>query len=230
MPGNINTLRLEADGKILVGGYFERVGDAQGRNLARLNADGSFDRFFPVSQINVSTYSVESVILQPDGKIIAGGYLPRMPRFNADGSPDMSFRWTDYQMAVTTRAIELEPNGKILFYGQIGIGLPGEQPFYPVNLYRMNQNGEIETQFNIQAQKLLSLTDGKFIVVNPVAPASGYRLSRFFSNGTADDAFNFAFEEAVNNLFQQPDGKILVFGRFKTVNGVKQVGITRLNP
>ncbi|HEX8370323.1 MAG TPA: hypothetical protein VF604_17385 [Pyrinomonadaceae bacterium] len=227
---SIETLRLQPDGKILVGGFFERVGGVEGRNLVRFNADGSFERFFPASQYHGSGHMVEHLIIQPDGKIIGGGLLPRLPRFNADGTLDMSFRWTDYQMAVFTRAMQLEPDGKILFSGQIGSGLPGEQPFYPQNLYRMNQNGEIETQFNMQAHKLLSLADGKFIVGNYIAPQPSYRLAGFFPNGNADDSFNVLFDRQVNNLMQQPDGKIMAVGEFRTVNGVKQVGLTRLNP
>lgn len=67
------TAVLQADGKIVIGGSFSTYdGTARGR-IARLNTDGSLDTDFdPGTGANIN---VQSAILQPDGKIIIGGFF-----------------------------------------------------------------------------------------------------------------------------------------------------------
>ena len=68
------TLGIQADGKILAGGYFKWMGDAGGVNrsvrnyIGRLNPNGSVDSFDP-GMGNV----VNGLALQGDGSIVAGG-------------------------------------------------------------------------------------------------------------------------------------------------------------
>ncbi|MCX6878652.1 MAG: choice-of-anchor D domain-containing protein [Verrucomicrobia bacterium] len=65
----VDSLAVQADGKILVGGFFTTLGGLARNHIARLNADGSLDAGF-----NPNTdWSVYSVALQADGKILIGG-------------------------------------------------------------------------------------------------------------------------------------------------------------
>lgn len=72
--GLIHTMALQPDGKILVGGTFTRFGTQTQGRISRLNSDGSLDTFFETG-IGFNTGGVDSIILQPDGKILTGGHF-----------------------------------------------------------------------------------------------------------------------------------------------------------
>jgi len=68
------SLAFQADGKILVGGAFTVLGGQACTNLGRLYADGSLDTTFNPGVGGSGSY-VNSLALQPDGKILVGGYF-----------------------------------------------------------------------------------------------------------------------------------------------------------
>ena len=74
----LNTLSIQQDGKIIVGGHFNTV-NGNGisiNNLARLNSNGSLDQLFGSGSISCGTNDIVlSSIIQPDGKLIVGGYF-----------------------------------------------------------------------------------------------------------------------------------------------------------
>ena len=65
---------VQADGKILVGGYFNgenSIGGQTRNRIARLDATtGLADSFNPNANDRV-----QSIVVQSDGKILAGGYF-----------------------------------------------------------------------------------------------------------------------------------------------------------
>jgi uncharacterized delta-60 repeat protein len=68
-----NSLGLQTDGTILVGGAFTSVGGQARTNLAELHADGTlFDIFNPGPGGGIGS-SLNSVVLQTDGKVVVGG-------------------------------------------------------------------------------------------------------------------------------------------------------------
>jgi len=69
------SMALQADGKILVGGRFTKLGGQVRNHIARLNGDGTVDPTFNpgASGGSPSGYKVTSVVLQPDGRILVGG-------------------------------------------------------------------------------------------------------------------------------------------------------------
>jgi uncharacterized delta-60 repeat protein len=74
----VETVRVQANGQIVIGGYFDHVDGVRQLNLARLNPDGSFDTNFTPSVDNF----VWSAAIQSDKKIIVvGGFQ------NVEGQP-----------------------------------------------------------------------------------------------------------------------------------------------
>lgn len=68
--GFIKELVLQADGKIIVSGYFTTLGDGSCTNLGRLNPDGTLD--IPL----LTPYgSTEHLALQKDGRLLMGGNI-----------------------------------------------------------------------------------------------------------------------------------------------------------
>ena len=72
--GEIYSLALQADGKILVGGNFSMVGgggtgEAARNRIARLNTNGSLDNSFDPGANGI----VQALAVQSDGRILVGG-------------------------------------------------------------------------------------------------------------------------------------------------------------
>lgn len=65
----IHDLKVQPDGKILIGGSFSTVGGQTRNHFARVNADGSLDASFNPNP----DFSPETILLQPNGKILVGG-------------------------------------------------------------------------------------------------------------------------------------------------------------
>src|SRR5437667_6266090 len=74
--GTVRVVVVQPDGKILIGGAFTTLspngGAAVTRNhIARLNPDGTLDSAFDPN----ANFTVYSIAVQADGKILAGGFF-----------------------------------------------------------------------------------------------------------------------------------------------------------
>jgi uncharacterized delta-60 repeat protein len=128
-----------SDGKTLIGGN-AYMGSDFDFLLARLNADGSLDATFGTggivtTRVGTSSDRIYSLALQPDGKILAGGYTWNgsnydfaLVRYHADGSLDTSL---DSDGIVTTGIgsaddygwhVLVQGDGKIILTGQASNG------------------------------------------------------------------------------------------------------------
>ena len=93
----IYALATQADGKILVGGFFSSFNGVPHYNIVRLNPDSTIDPSFNATA--ATERSVRAFLIQPDGKIfIAGNFVAvngvarrRIARLNSDGTLDLSF-------------------------------------------------------------------------------------------------------------------------------------------
>jgi uncharacterized delta-60 repeat protein len=116
--GNVLALVVQADGKIVAGGGFTKLGGLTRISVGRLNPDGSLDPTFDPGASDI----VNSLALQTDGRILVGGAFTilggqprsRIGRLNTDGSLDMGFSpaadGTVYSLAV-------QADGRILAAG-----------------------------------------------------------------------------------------------------------------
>jgi uncharacterized delta-60 repeat protein len=192
----VEGLALQADGKIIVGGYCSS-GSGSDFVLVRYHANGSIDNSFDGDGKVVTNYGsldvLTDIAIQPDGKIVAEGYttLTTFPtsnyeivllRYHADGSPDNGFGTAGKVItAVGAGAAEdkgmnmvLQPDGKMVVTGYSYNGAN-----YDFVLLRYNTNGTPDVSFS---------GDGK--------------LTTAFGSGD-DMAYAIAL---------QPDGKIIVAG------------------
>jgi uncharacterized delta-60 repeat protein len=120
--GSIRHAAVQADGKILIGGYFTSVAGVTRNRLARLHADGALDTGFDPN----SDGQINQVVLQPDGKLLVAGYFNSiggtsrqgLARLNADGTVDGTFLNTVYGGNFT--GLHLQEDGRFLVYGHGG--------------------------------------------------------------------------------------------------------------
>lgn len=79
----VNSLVLQQDGKIIIGGFFGSINNITRNRVARINTDGSLDASF---NTGVGTSSpVYSLALQQDGRILVGGTFTTFSNFSRIG-------------------------------------------------------------------------------------------------------------------------------------------------
>ena len=256
--GSVRAIAVQPDGKILVGGKFDRPGSISLRNVFRLNPDNSLDTSFgaPTSTFSISSSAqVNSIIVQPNGKIILAGqnvggngnFLPTsIMRLNADGTEDKSFVAGNIPTRQGINAAALQPDGKIVVVWGYNFlfGIPDG------GVARLNGDGSVDSTFNntISAffNSVVIQPDGKILVggpfsfgiVNSQTGSVSYNgVVRLNADGSHDRAFvpattsNFDTARAteVSALALQTDGKILVGGRIYASGSATAAGIARLN-
>jgi uncharacterized delta-60 repeat protein len=248
---------IQTDGKIVVCGYFDDGATLLSIVLLRYNEDGTLDPAFDgdgIVKFNVSERDdlARDVKIQPDGKIVITGFAFNgsdndilFARFNADGSPDLSFNQTGFRLLPVgssndaTFQLVLQPDNKILAagyiitfdlsknivivrlqpdgsldnsFGNAGISLSAwADPIYP--------NFDAAYSIALQGDKILlgGYARGLFFDVdNYIAVAryteSGLLDSSFGSNGVFKTIFgpvDNELSENVTALAVQADGKIV---------------------
>jgi len=119
---DVNAIALQADGKILMGGFFTIVGGQTRNRIARLNPDGTLDTAFDPN----ANGSVYSIWVQADGKILVGGDFSgansiggatrnRIARLDAMSGLADSF---NPNADLIVYAIAIQTDGKILAGGE----------------------------------------------------------------------------------------------------------------
>ncbi|MDQ7960901.1 T9SS type A sorting domain-containing protein [Flavobacterium lindanitolerans] len=238
----VSTIAVQPDGKIIVGGWFTNYNGHARNRIVRLNADGSLDTSF-----NIGTGfndAIKEIALQPDGKILATGFFTsyngqtqnRIARLNTDGTLDASFNsGTAFSSPVS--AIAVQPDGKIL----VGGGFLSYNGQAQNGIVRLNINGSLDNSFttglgfdNGSVYTISIQPDGKILAGGSFTLYNGQtrnRIARLNTNGTLDTSFNIGagFNDIVNDIAIQPDGKILIGGFFTTYNGQTRNRIVRLN-
>jgi uncharacterized delta-60 repeat protein len=170
--GQILASKLQADGKILIGGYFTSFNGTARSRIARLNTDGSLDTGFNPGA--GASQPVRTFSVQPDGKIIIGGSFStfntitrkRIARLNSDGSLDVSFDpGTGASSQVNTSI--LQQDGKIIIGGNFSTYNDSVSP----DIARLNADGSFDDVFNVgtgsnnSIQAFILDSDGKLIIV-----------------------------------------------------------------
>lgn len=242
--GLVNTMLLQPDGKILVGGEFSSYDGANINGLIRINNTGSWDFTFinPGAGFNDNNTRINTIALQPDGKILVGGRFSsyngvaknKIIRLNTDGSIDNSFIATGPDLNSQIDAITLQADGKILVGGFFstfnGVTQNG--------LVRLNANGSIDNTFTSKFSdpggvRAIEIQGNKILIGGNFNAYDGItcKMVRLNMDGSIDNMFNIgtSFNAAVNTIVLQSDGKILVGGEFWSYNGIAANRIVRLN-
>lgn len=184
---------------------------------------------------------VSAMALQPDGKLIIGGFFGEvlgverysMARLNADGTLDMTF---DPKVNGTVFAVAVQADGKVV----IGGDFTSLQPNGAVtattryNFARLNADGTLDSSiasplvFNGPVHALTQQADGRLLVGGAFQTVgysgeSGETISydaivRLNVDGTRDTTFTPRPSSSVYCIAVRPDGKILIAGAFRVVS------------
>ncbi len=238
----VRTLSLQSDKNLIVGGDYLSLNGIPSTYLTRLKPDGIIDPSFNTgTSFNGKVYTTE---IQPDGKILVGGSFTsyngvssgRLIRLNKDGTHDTSFNTL---IAATTGIIYnicLQPDGKIIIVGSFT-----KYNNITVNrIARLLPNGALDPTFIIGAGSsvIISnarvLTNGKILICGNFSEFNGVsknKVARLNYDGNIDETFNIGtgFNDDIDAIAVQQDGKIILGGSFTTYNGVTANRIIRIN-
>lgn len=232
---------IQSDGKILIGGWFEKYNNSYKGKIVRLNSDGTLDTSF-----NTGTGANDRVFalaIQNDGKIIIGGEflnyngiaIKRMARLNIDGTIDTSFN-VGSSFDAKVNSIAIQSDGKIVVVGDFS----SYNGFSCNKIARINLDGTFDNSFfsgigfNNFVYKTIIQNDGKILIgggFNSYNGSSINKLARINSDGSIDTTFNSGVgpSSSVRDLTVLPNGKIILAGDFLNYNGVIANKITRIN-
>ena len=234
------SLAEQADGKILAGINQISVGNQERRTIIRLNADGGFDPAFDAFPAIAGGLG-NSIIVQPDGKILVGGVLAsgsgfgaNVLRLNPDATQDVSFVTNPNQPVYS---VALQADGKVLIGGDFTAvnGSPRQR------IARLNSNGTLDVDFlagtsaSNRVNAIAVQPDGKIIIggaFTQVRTVQRNGIARLQADGSLDAAFdpgNGFVGGAVNSLVLEGDGKIVAGGGFFSYNGATANALARLN-
>ena len=202
----INSLAVQSDGKIIIGGNFNNLLDSVGTpytyiHLARLNSNGTIDETFNAGPDVYPDNIVRKIVVQPDDKILVGGDFTT---WSTAGSP-----------VSVGRVARLMPSGLLdtTFNTALGTGADST-----VRAIAVQSDGSI-------------LIGGNFTSFN----GTTCDIARVSSSGTFDTSFNtnvgtgVGAGEFIFSISVQSDQKILVGGGFSSWNGATVGDIVRLN-
>jgi uncharacterized delta-60 repeat protein len=219
----------QADGKFVLGAtegiHLNKTAIKQA--IFRLNADGSLDENF-LQNINNSEFGfssdVNSIIIQPDGKILIGGSfsirmtsttsLNDIARFNSDGTQDLAFN-QNLGKGFTSgfvQNMDIQSDGKIVVGGEFSDF--NELPAF--GLIRLNPDGTRDTSFvqtwpefespeegqqSRNSVRIVKIQQDNKIIISggPTLKFNGASYSslgvlRFNSDGTVDNDYYVTFQ------------------------------------
>ncbi len=242
---NATSLAIQTDGKILLGGHFSFYSGDSALNLVRLNTDGTIDTAFANTIGTGFDNWVQSVIVQPDGKIVVAGRFTmfngtpadRIVRLNNDGTLDQGFYiYPAFDEMILT--LTIQSDGKIIAGGDF----ENYNSISQRRLCRLNTDGtrdttfDVGTGFNDMIFELCIQPDGKVLVGGRyfLVDSTYYRdcLIRLNTDGSYDQTFysGAGTSNTVHSICLYSNGFILVGGDYITVNNVTRRKIARLNP
>lgn len=238
--GPVNSVAVQADGKILIGGFFTTLNGTPRNRIARLQPDGNLDPTFDIG--TGANDHVYVVAVETNGQILIAGAFStvntsnrsRIARLNSSGSLDTGFNTSRIDDGV--HCVAVQPNGRYLiggYFRDIG-GTPRG------GIARLRADGSLDVSFypGSGAGTVLALVlqdDGKIVIAGGFNYVDGVfrdRIARLNSNGSLDLSLNpgTASAGALHYCVAlQLDAKLSVGGYFMSINGVARSGIARLN-
>ena len=243
------------NGKVILGGHFDKFDGHPVPGLVRLNTDGSFDSTFtPGAGPGADTSLLTGLFVQSDDQVVvfgtfvsfSGAPCNGIVRLSSAGIRDASFNpspFRNYKDPGTISALAEQADGKLVVGGYFH-SLDGVTAN---NVARLETNGARDPSFDSlaagpQADNVSALlvraADGKIFVGGYFSTFGGAirnNVAWANSNGSVDSAFEGLsgatdLAPIIYALATQPDGKILVGGFFSSLNGASRYNFLRLNP
>jgi uncharacterized delta-60 repeat protein len=211
--------------------------------LNSFNSNGTADPTFKHPFTSSNTQYVNALALQDDGKILVGGKFSisgtaaNIIRLNSDGSRDVSFMSGLSGTDSAVYAITVKNDGKIMIGGDFTIVNGMERR----RIARLNADGTVDDSFqngmagaNAAVFSVSIDAEGKAVVAGSFDMVNGIssrNLVRLNADGSVDTSFLNGLsgpDGTVRGSVILPNGKVVITGGFRTVNGTTQPVIAQL--
>ncbi len=183
------------------------------------------------------SYSVVSLAIQPDGRVVVAGDFTDyndtrchgLVRLETDGTVDPTFI-SSFQQSGPTNVI-IQPDGKLLLCGS---------PIPILYSSRLLPNGQFDPDFGFGHEPdstvwgMALRADGKVMMAgafNMIGSVYRPHVARVNSDGSLDATFDMGTgtDAIATKVIVQPDDKVIIAGPFFEVNGTFSPRLARLN-
>ncbi len=236
--GSVKAINPLPDGRILVAGSFDHYDGHIVGHLLRLYSNGKLDSSFHYTPPEIPS----TMLLQPDGKILLGGFDYGVSRLNSDGSLDTSYNTGIvpplpsgyFTSDDPPRALCLQADTQLLVGGYFYT----TDKYVRIQLLRLRKDGALDAGFRIgsgvsgSVNAVVVQKDKKIVVAGTIDSYYGiprYNVLRLFEDGSLDTGFVPRINYRVNDMVLQDDGKIILVGEFTECNGQSCTNLIRLN-
>jgi uncharacterized delta-60 repeat protein len=237
----VNSITIQPNGQILVGGFFTTYNGGTANRIIRLNSDGSKDTSFVYGTgFNNTT---NQILLLSNGQMYVSGSFNsynggfgnvNLIRLNSNGSKDTTFS-SGVPNISGLNALTLQSDNKLIVGGNFTTWAGNTAG----GIIRLNTNGSVDTTFSsgtgfnssVISTAIMSngqiLCGGQFTSYN--GTTSNY-IARLNSSGSYDTTWNIGsgFNFQVNSL-SILNGQLYCAGAFTQFNGVNANRIISLN-
>lgn len=239
----IYSLKILANGQVVIGGSFTAYDGVVRTRLARINSDGTLDASF--NSAAGAENNVYAIAIQPDAKVIIGGSFTdyagtarnRLARVNTDGTLDLGFDPGDGAND-TVKSLLLLADGSLIIGGEFttynfGVKLRVARVNADGSRFG-NFSGNVESSGDYGNVKALALQpDGKFLIGGEFSDYSQLgrkNLARLTNAGALDLTFNpsSGANSTVRAIARQHDGKIFIGGDFSSYDAMYRSRLARL--
>lgn len=238
----VDSLALQPDGRLLIGGVFAWYDGARRGCVARVGADGvldmSFNARWGVHGLVAAIAAVEA------GKTLLVGPFTHyngirrngLVRVHPNGDPDLAF---DPRGGAPSGLynVALQRDGKAIVAGEFA----SYDGVARINLARVHTDGSLDGSFDPGSStddRVLSVVvqdDGRILIAGDFSSYRGVtrnRTARLLPDGGLDPSFDPGAgpDGAVTKLLVQPDGRVLLAGYFDGYGAALRRRLARLLP
>ncbi|SHF45536.1 T9SS type A sorting domain-containing protein [Flavisolibacter ginsengisoli] len=251
-----NGVAIQPDGKIVIAGYFSQSGVIR-MALARYLPDGNMDLSFGLNgfQFIVNGWNsvAKAIVIQPDGKIIAGGFTLNnvnvmqfmLVRLNTDGSLDPTFSGDGIQISQMTdnddlvNAMALQTDGKIVV-----AGAARTYAYQDFIVARYTADGNLDNSFSsdgfdipgvneyqstagASASSLVILPSGKIMIAGTYRYSMGIAVAGYHADGTLNNSFGVA---GILKDFKHSSRTVYEASAVQPDGKIITAGVTQMSP
>ena len=237
----VSSIALQADGQVVIGGWFTEVGGMPQKYLARIEGGGPIAPLILASSTNQTRFNGQTVVF----------------RAVAEGAPPLQYQWlfNGALLPGATNATLVLSNvqpaqaGSYALVASNALGLVASSPAVLTVLPMVTGPGSLDFSFDptrggeligpaSEFSEVVALTrqpDGKLVIGGQFSGYNGRlrrHVARILPNGALDEGFNpgFGADGWVYATALQADGKVLVGGLFSVFDTEPRASLARLNP
>ena len=227
----VYSLKLQSDGKVLVGGRFDFYNSTPVNGIIRLNTNGSVDTSFWANlvsapyvgtNLNGFVYSIDTF---SDGRIILAGKFTtfvgqpynNIVMLNSDGTINTSFS-VGSGFDNTVNVVKVDQATNKIYVGGI---FTTYQSTNVSKILRLNDDGSIDTNFN--TQNILSQTADSVKTIEFDTINNNIIVGGFFTNGNNRSLLRLNNDGSIDATFDTAQSETWVENGTITINKIKQL-------